>query len=272
MSLTQSDLAIMLRLPPRDAIEYIRSQGLTVTWNWWERLSWIDEHSFTVAKVVKLEILQLIQNMIEEALETGITLETFMREVNTELATAGWLERTTPLGPLPPYRWLTIFRTNLRSAYNAARWRVFEENAVNRPYLMWIHVNRGALGPRDRPEHVRLHGIVLPLNDPFWTYFYPPQGYNCRCRVRSFSQQQVERRGLLVQHSHGVISSEPVQVGNTTTEIKVFKGLDRKGKPFEAHTEPGFDFNAGQRPWQPNLAKYDPQLQKAYLDDHRSAG
>lgn len=34
-----------------------------------------------------------------------------------------------------------------------------------------------------RPEHVKLHGLVLPANDPLWQKIYPPNGWRCRCYV-----------------------------------------------------------------------------------------
>lgn len=28
-----------------------------------------------------------------------------------------------------------------------------------------------------------LHGVTLPIDDPFWEQFTPPNGWNCRCSV-----------------------------------------------------------------------------------------
>ena len=32
-----------------------------------------------------------------------------------------------------------------------------------------------------REEHAAMHGITLPVNDPFWDKYFPPNGWNCRC-------------------------------------------------------------------------------------------
>lgn len=42
---------------------------------------------------------------------------------------------------------------------------------------------RTAGDDRVREEHIRLDGITLPVNDPFWRYYYPPNGWGCRCTV-----------------------------------------------------------------------------------------
>lgn len=34
-----------------------------------------------------------------------------------------------------------------------------------------------------RAEHKELNGLILPFNDPAWDEIYPPNGWNCRCRV-----------------------------------------------------------------------------------------
>lgn len=34
-----------------------------------------------------------------------------------------------------------------------------------------------------RQEHSVLNGIIRPVNDKFWSVYYPPNGWNCRCTV-----------------------------------------------------------------------------------------
>ncbi|HAZ00704.1 MAG TPA: hypothetical protein DCY97_00795 [Marinilabiliales bacterium] len=34
-----------------------------------------------------------------------------------------------------------------------------------------------------RPEHAKLHGVILPANDPRWKKIWPPNGWKCRCYV-----------------------------------------------------------------------------------------
>ena len=64
------------------------------------------------------------------------------------------------------------------SAEMAAKWERFAEDG-DRYNLQYRTANDGKV----RPEHAALHGVTLPLSDPFWEEFYPPNGWNCRCTV-----------------------------------------------------------------------------------------
>lgn len=64
------------------------------------------------------------------------------------------------------------------SAQAAADWERYEEEG-DRYHLQY----RTASDDRVREEHRALHGITLPPSDPFWNTYYPPNGWNCRCRV-----------------------------------------------------------------------------------------
>lgn len=74
----------------------------------------------------------------------------------------------------------------LRSEYNfvhasaamAAKWEQFQEDG-DRYYLQY----RTAGDDRVRAEHAALEGVTLPIDDPFWEEYYPPNGWNCRCSV-----------------------------------------------------------------------------------------
>jgi len=42
---------------------------------------------------------------------------------------------------------------------------------------------RTANDERVRSEHRKLHGVTLPVDDPFWNDYTPPLGWNCRCTI-----------------------------------------------------------------------------------------
>lgn len=45
---------------------------------------------------------------------------------------------------------------------------------------------------RVREEHMKLHGVILPENDPRWNKIYPPNGWACRCLVTGRMKHQVK--------------------------------------------------------------------------------
>ena len=80
----------------------------------------------------------------------------------------------------------TYNRNYLRAEYNfcqasgtmAAKWERYAEDG-DRYNLQY----RTAGDDRVRPEHAELDRVTLPMSDPFWRTYYPPNGWNCRCTV-----------------------------------------------------------------------------------------
>ena len=64
------------------------------------------------------------------------------------------------------------------SATMAAKWEEFQQDG-DRYNLQY----RTAHDDRVRPEHAALDRVTLPITDPFWESYYPPNGWNCRCTV-----------------------------------------------------------------------------------------
>jgi len=67
-----------------------------------------------------------------------------------------------------------IFATS--SAESAARWSEYEADG-DRYNLQY----RTASDDRVRDEHAVLHNTTLPVDDPFWNSYFPPNGWRCRC-------------------------------------------------------------------------------------------
>ena len=91
---------------------------------------------------------------------------------------------------LPRHRLDNIYRTNLQGSYMAARWDRILLTQATRPYIMYDALNDS----RVRPAHLALDGIIRRVDDPFWTTHSPPNGYRCRCSIRSLSEHQARAR------------------------------------------------------------------------------
>lgn len=66
------------------------------------------------------------------------------------------------------------------SASAAATWQRDTDDGDGRYLLQY----RTAGDERVRESHAALEGTTLPASDPFWSEFYPPNGWNCRCTAR----------------------------------------------------------------------------------------
>lgn len=114
-------------------------------------------------------------------------------------------------------------RTEYDTAYltaesSAAYWRLQDQTDIF-PYWQYITVQDG----RVREEHAALHGLTLPANDPRWAKIYPPNGWNCRCRIVPLTANEVQEADI------------------DTARKKVDTYF--KSKEFKRNAKQGFDVN-----------------------------
>ncbi|MEW5897732.1 MAG: phage minor head protein [Bacillota bacterium] len=219
------------------AIEYFRDKVL-LTQEQFEAL--IDEYktkAFAVAGIASLDVLNDIYQALLKALEEGLTIKEFRELVQEIPRRKGW-------EGLLPYRIDNIFRTNVQTAYNVGRYRQMSDPDVikRRPYWMYDAVN----DKRTRPTHRALDGMVFPADHPFWDTWYPPNGYRCRCGVRSLSERDLKRLGLEVRSEVPAMVEPPGQPARPLLP------------------DPGFAYNPAKVAWEPDLKKYPEPLREAY--------
>lgn len=70
--------------------------------------------------------------------------------------------------------------TTFYSSKQAKKWTKFVQRKTA-PYLEYVTMKDN----RVRPAHAYLDGIIRIESDPFWKTFYPPNGWACRCKVKS---------------------------------------------------------------------------------------
>ena len=206
-------LNALFKLSPAIAIKYFKSKNNKLSWDWYELWQSAHRKSFTVAKAMREDILNDIRTVLDKALEEGKTFQEFQKELKPTLQKKGWWGEVVivdsqgntekvQLGSM--YRLKTIYSVNMQTAYQTGRYKTQIENTDNRPYWQYVAV----LDQRTRAEHAQLHDLVFPHDDPFWSSFYPPNGWRCRCRVRALSPRNVKKRNLYVESSFGRLSQE----------------------------------------------------------------
>ena len=183
-------LNALFKLSPAIAIKYFKSKNNKLSWDWYELWQSAHRKSFSVAKAMREDILNDIRTVLDKALEEGKTFQEFQKELKPTLQKKGWWGEVVivdsqgnaekvQLGSM--YRLKTIYSVNMQTAYQTGRYKTQIENTDNRPYWQYVAV----LDQRTRAEHAQLHDLVFPHDDPFWSSFYPPNGWRCRCRVRA---------------------------------------------------------------------------------------
>lgn len=80
------------------------------------------------------------------------------------------------------------YNTAKRSAQASRQWKEFEANKDLFPNLKYMTVG----DERVRHDHTKLHGIIKPVNDPFWNTYYPPNGWQCRCYVKPTTEGETK--------------------------------------------------------------------------------
>lgn len=251
------DLKAIFGMEPSNAIAYLKRKGYAITWHWQDMLDQAHDQAFTVAKAMRLDLLSDIRAALETALQQGQTLKQFTTHLKPTLQAQGWwgqqvivdsqgsAERVQ-LGSAR--RLKTIYQTNLQSAYMAGRKASMEATAQTHPYWMYIAILDG----KTRPSHRAMHGQVFRHDDPIWSSIFPPNGFNCRCRVIALSEAAVKRRGLTVVSSQGKTFTETIETGTDkrTGEIRTatvtgIRLTTPQGHTVTFRTDPGFNHAPG---------------------------
>ena len=188
-------------VPPAEAIKLIKAKGFNLHKSFDWRDTWADTHAaaFTVAKSAGFDVLGDIYGAVLEAQEGKLTYKEFLAKLQPTLEQKGWWGRKTVFDPeakrwVPaqlgsPRRVKTIYRTNLRQAEAAGQWTKIQALKDKRPFLRYVCV----LDQKTREEHKAWHGLILPVDHPFWDTHFPPNDWGCRCKAMSLSQDQMDR-------------------------------------------------------------------------------
>ena len=108
------------------------------------------------------------------------------------------------------------------SAEMAAKWEQYSEDGDR--YLLQY---RTAHDDKVRPEHAALDRITLPMSDPFWESYYPPNGWNCRCTVVQVRRGKYEE----TPHNEAMSRGEEVLNGEKLSIFRFNSGKQGKTMP-----------------------------------------
>lgn len=237
------DLKKAFYMEPEEIVKYFESKGLKTSYNWREVNEEAHAKAFTVAKMTDAALLKDTHDMLTKAIKEGWSADHFQKEAGELFAKKGWTgikevtnphtgeKETVELGT--PRRIKNIFQNNINSAYAVGRYKQQLEDVDIAPYFQYMCV----LDEATRPEHRAMHGKVFRYDDPFWATFYPPNGWGCRCFVRSLSANEVKKLGLTVEKS-GI---------NEENKNQAYPSYNRRSSSDVKPTNPIYPFKLGTK-------------------------
>lgn len=187
---------------PKDVTDYFDQKALKPAFSYLDVWGEEHAHNFTVAKVTETELLDSFQKSISKASKDGQGLETWKADVLKELRRLGWAEPRRVSDPTgqdddklvdfsSPRRLKTIFDSNMRSAQAAGQWQRIQRTKKAMPFILYVR----STSTNPRAAHLAFEGIILPVDDPFWKTHFPPNGWGCKCAVRSITAREARRLG-----------------------------------------------------------------------------
>ena len=213
---------------PAKVVEYLRQKRPEVHFDYDEIMHGAHHRAFTVAKITKLDLLSDVQESLVYAAENGLGFEEWKKSLLPTLAKKGWLGNVDTKDPktgeikqiyVGSRRLKNIYNTNMRVAYAVGAYE--EAMGSDAEFLRYTAV----LDSKTRASHRALHGVILPKDHPFWDTHYPPNAWNCRCKARVYTKQELKSRGWSVTENIPSVEPHPdwaYNVGKTDNLDAVF--------------------------------------------------
>jgi SPP1 gp7 family putative phage head morphogenesis protein len=237
-------------IAPDDAIALFKVKGLKPAFSYADMLGKAHMQSFTVAKMMDVDMLGQVRTSLEAAMANGTPFKEWSDGLVPMLQGSGWWGRKEMVDPLTgqtiiaqlgsPHRLETIFRTNMQTAYAQQQWEMIDSQKDIAPFLMYDAVDDF----RTRPAHKARDNTILPVDHPWWDRNTPPLGYNCRCGVIQLTKDELDALGKLPNTKPPALGEyewKNPRTGHTHT--------------FPDGIDPGFDYNAGKLGMQQKLEK-----------------
>lgn len=213
---------------PDEVVKFLKQKYPELHFDYDEIMHYAHNRAFTIAKITKLDLLRDIQKSLTEAYKNGAAFEEWKKNILPTLAKHGWLGNVEVTNPktgevkkiyVGNRRLKTIYSTNMKVAYSHSRYK--SQMQSHGEYFRYIAV----LDNKTRPTHASHHGLILPKDDPFWDTHYPPNAWNCRCKVRVYTKKQLERKGWKVAHTPPPFAHKDwaYHVGKTDNNARLLK-------------------------------------------------
>lgn len=124
---------------------------------------------------------------------------------------------------LKDYQANLLMRNALSTAYNAG---YREQGLRDNTKAYWLYQTRN--DAQVRPSHRRWEGLLLEKKDPLAARIFPPNGHNCRCRMRAVSRKKAAELVAAGEATMKVPKLKTVAYIDRTTgrKMRTLEGVD----------------------------------------------
>lgn len=184
-----------LRVDAPDLMKWVEARNPRAIGSW--RDLGADEYAraFTAARTAGADVIDDLYYAFADTIAAGGTEKDFAALVIPTLKAKGWLRGD---GVDIARRVDLIYDTNLRMARGAGQWDRVQRTKAGLPYLRGVTAQdfRVRHPPKSHDDHRAWQDIVLPADHPFWTRWWTPLGFRCRCGIIQLTRSAALRIGI----------------------------------------------------------------------------
>ncbi|EEO26026.1 phage minor head protein [Helicobacter winghamensis] len=210
-------------LSPKEAYSYLENKGLKTSFKYHEIKKEAHDKAFTAAGIMKTDVLNDLHEEIKKAIKEGISFDEFKGNLKAILSSKGWYGKKEIINPktgeirtinINPQRLKTIYTTNMQSAYAKARAKQLSTYSYK---TYWVY--KCALLEDSRSEHKKMHNCAIHRDDPFWRTSFPPNDYNCKCKVIAVSEKEAKSKYKILKNPRPIASKNFSYDKRSSTQI-----------------------------------------------------
>ena len=158
-------------LPPAEALKYWSDKVILSPEEYKELASEAKHLAFSVSEMARADHVQAVYDAIQDGIRDGKPFGEFKREAGEFFDGLGW-------GGSSENRAELVYHNAVSQAYSAGHSQQLDADRDIFPHRRYVCSLRAT-----RPEHRRLHGLVLRSDDPVWSTMYTPNGHRCECDI-----------------------------------------------------------------------------------------
>ncbi|EJK8080181.1 hypothetical protein NLU41_001666, partial [Campylobacter coli] len=193
-----------------EAYSYLENKGLKISFKYHEIKKQAHDRAFSAAGIMKTDVLNDLHEELKKAMKEGRNFNEFKNNLKELLTSKGWYGKKEITNPktgekrtinINANRLKTIYHTNMQSAYAKARAKQLSTYTYK---TYWVY--KCALLEDSRSEHKKMHNCAMHRDDPFWKTSFPPNDYNCKCKVIAISEKEARAKYKILENPKSIAS------------------------------------------------------------------